>query len=106
VADLGIDVGVVGNHVFEWGVEHLRTHAPETGFPLLCANTPEVGLPPTAIVETGGGAVGFVGLTCPDPRVYVFAPASTPTSATWRSGTLRNFGPRVQTGWWRSCTMG
>ena len=44
-ADLGIDVGVVGNHEFEWGVEHLRTHAPETGFPLLCANAPEVGLP-------------------------------------------------------------
>ena len=37
-ADLGIDVGVVGNHEFEWGVEHLRTHVPQTGFPLLCAN--------------------------------------------------------------------
>ena len=70
-ADLGIDVGVVGNHEFEWGVEHLRTHAPETGFPLLCANAPEVGLPPTAVVETEGGVVGFVGLTCPDPGVYV-----------------------------------
>jgi 2',3'-cyclic-nucleotide 2'-phosphodiesterase (5'-nucleotidase family) len=48
------DVGVVGNHEFEWGVEHLRLHAPETGFPLLCANAPEAGLPPTAVVETGG----------------------------------------------------
>jgi len=73
-AGLGIDVGVVGNHEFEWGVEHLRAHAPETGYPLLCANAPEVGLPPTALVETDGGAVGFIGLTCPDPRVYVFAP--------------------------------
>src|SRR5918999_3816592 len=73
-ADLGIDVGVVGNHEFEWGVEHLRSHAPETGFPLLCANAPEAGLPPTAVVETGGGVVGFVGLTCPDPEVYVSAP--------------------------------
>src|SRR5918911_1285972 len=66
-AGLSIDVGVVGNHEFEWGVEHLRTHAPETGFPLLCANAPEVGLPPAAVVETEAGPVGFVGLICPDP---------------------------------------
>jgi 2',3'-cyclic-nucleotide 2'-phosphodiesterase (5'-nucleotidase family) len=77
-ADLGIDVGVVGNHEFEWGVEHLRTHAPQTGFPLLCANAPEVGLPTTALVETEAGHVGFVGLTCPDPAVYVFAPSLDP----------------------------
>src|ERR671921_1409576 len=74
-ADLGIDVGLVGNHEFEWGMEHLRTHALETGFPLLCANAPEVGLPPTALVETDAGAVGFVGLACPDPGVYVYAPS-------------------------------
>src|ERR687890_462706 len=80
-ADLGIDVGVVGNHEFEWGVEHLRTHAPETGFPLLCANAPEAGLPPTALVDTGGGVVGFVGLTCPDPGVYVSAPSLDPDLA-------------------------
>jgi 2',3'-cyclic-nucleotide 2'-phosphodiesterase (5'-nucleotidase family) len=77
-ADLGIDVGVVGNHEFEWGVEHLRAHAPETGFPLLCANAPEVGLPPTTVVETGEGAVGFLGLTCPDPGAYVSAPSLDP----------------------------
>ena len=80
-ADLGIDVGVVGNHEFEWGVEHLRSHAPKTGFPLLCANAPEVGLPPTAIVETGGGTVGFVGLTCPDPEAYASAPDLDPDLA-------------------------
>ena len=80
-ADLGIDVGVVGNHEFEWGMEHLRLHAPETGFPLLCANAPEAGLPPTAVVETGGGVVGFVGLTCPDPGVYVSAPSLDPDLA-------------------------
>ena len=77
-AGLGIDVGVVGNHEFEWGVEHLRTHAPKTGYPLLCANAPEVGLPLTAVVETEVGPVGFVGLTCPDPEVYVFAPSLEP----------------------------
>jgi 2',3'-cyclic-nucleotide 2'-phosphodiesterase (5'-nucleotidase family) len=80
-ADLGIDVGVVGNHEFEWGVEHLRTHAPETGFPLLCANAPDVGLPPTALVDTDRGVVGFVGLTCPDPEVYVSAPDLDPNLA-------------------------
>jgi 2',3'-cyclic-nucleotide 2'-phosphodiesterase (5'-nucleotidase family) len=80
-ADLGIDVGVVGNHEFEWGVEHLRTHAPQTGFPLLCANASDVGLPPTALVETEGGVVGFVGLACPDPEVYVFAPDLDPDLA-------------------------
>src|SRR5918994_2762226 len=80
-ADLGIDVGVVGNHEFEWGVEHLRMHAPETGFPLLCANAPEVGLPPTAVVKTDEGVVGFVGLTCPDPEVYVSAPSLDPDLA-------------------------
>src|ERR671917_1265350 len=81
-ADLGIDVGVVGNHEFEWGVEHLRSHAPERGFPLLCANAPEAGLPPTAVVETGGGVVSFVGLTCPDPGVYVSGPNLDPDLAS------------------------
>jgi 2',3'-cyclic-nucleotide 2'-phosphodiesterase (5'-nucleotidase family) len=81
-ADIGIDVAVVGNHEFEWGIEHLRAHAPETGFPLLCANAPEVGLPPTAVGETEGGVVGFVGLTCPDPGVYVSAPSLDPDLAS------------------------
>ena len=57
-------------------------HAPETGFPLLCANAPDVGLPPTAIVDTDRGVVGFVGLTCPDPEVYVFAPRLDPDLAS------------------------
>ena len=73
-ADLGIDVACAGNHEFEWGDEHLRLHAPKTGFPILCANAPASGLPPTAMVETGSGAVGFVGLACPDPEAYVSAP--------------------------------
>ncbi len=74
-ADLGIDVGVVGNHELEWGIEHLRTHAPETNFPVLCANAPQLGLPPSTVVETEAGPVGFVGLTCPDPDAYVSAPS-------------------------------
>ena len=94
-ADLGIDVGVAGNHEFEWGVEHLRSHAPKAGFPLLCANAPETGLAPKTIVETEAGAVGFVGLTCPDPEVYACAPRLE-TDLRWvvlgHAGTLRNSG--------------
>jgi 2',3'-cyclic-nucleotide 2'-phosphodiesterase (5'-nucleotidase family) len=73
-SDLGIDVACAGNHEFEWGIEHLRSQAPKTGFPILCANAPEIGLPPTAVVATEAGSVGFVGLTCPDPGAYVSAP--------------------------------
>jgi 2',3'-cyclic-nucleotide 2'-phosphodiesterase (5'-nucleotidase family) len=94
-ADLGVDVGVVGNHEFEWGVEHLRSHAPKTGYPLLCANALEVRLPPTTVIGTEGGMVGFVGLTCPDPGAYVSAPALDPDLAgvvTRRSKGLRSSG--------------
>ena len=52
----------------------------------MCANAPEVGLPPTALVETEGGVVGFVGLTCPDPEVYVSAPRLDPDLAGVASG--------------------
>jgi 2',3'-cyclic-nucleotide 2'-phosphodiesterase (5'-nucleotidase family) len=37
-ADLGIDVGVVGNHEFEWGVEPLRTRRRRAS--RSCAPTP------------------------------------------------------------------
>ena len=80
-ADLGIDVGAVGNHEFDWGVEHLRSQAPKTGFPLLCANSPETGLPATAVIPTEAGDVGFVGLTCPHPEAYASAPPLDPDLA-------------------------
>jgi 2',3'-cyclic-nucleotide 2'-phosphodiesterase (5'-nucleotidase family) len=88
-ADLGIDVACAGNHEFEWGIEHLRSHAPETDFPVLCANAPEVGLPPTAMVETEARFVGFVGLTCPDPEAYVSAPALEEDLAAVVGGNAR-----------------
>ena len=37
-ADLGLDVGVVGNHEFEWGVEHLSTRRRRAS--RSCAPTP------------------------------------------------------------------
>ena len=52
----------------------------KSGFPLLCANALEAGLPPTAGVETGEGFVGFVGLTCLDPASTSPPLASTLTS--------------------------
>jgi 2',3'-cyclic-nucleotide 2'-phosphodiesterase (5'-nucleotidase family) len=75
--DLGIDVAAVGNHEFDWGAEHLRSHAPKTSFPLLCANA-EAGLPPAAMIPTEAGDVGFVGLTCPDPNIQPLAPRTRP----------------------------
>ena len=38
-ADLGIDVGVVGNHEFEWGVEHLRARTTD-GLPAVMRQRP------------------------------------------------------------------
>ena len=80
-ADLDIDVGAVGNHEFDWGVEHLRSQAHKTGYPLLCANCPETGLPATAMIPTEAGDVGFVGLTCPHPEAYASAPPLDPDLA-------------------------
>jgi 2',3'-cyclic-nucleotide 2'-phosphodiesterase (5'-nucleotidase family) len=80
-ADLGIDVGTVGNHEFDWGVEHLRSQAPKTGYPLLCANCPETGLPALAVIPTETDDVGFVGLTCPHPEAYASAPPLDPDLA-------------------------
>jgi hypothetical protein len=70
-SELGIDVGTVGNHEFDWGMAHLAEHAPALRYPLICANA-DVGLPPTALIGTEAGAVGFVGLTHPD--VDMFSP--------------------------------
>jgi len=74
-AELGIDVAAVGNHDLDFGLPLLREEAPGLGFPLLCANAP-LGLPPTAILPTGAGDIGFVGLT------YPALPAMAPYSLT------------------------
>ena len=96
-ADLAIDVACTGNHEFEWGGEHLCLHAPKTGFPLLCANAPDSSLPPTAMVETAAGPVGFVGLACPDSEAYVSAPPLEDDLAgvvTGRASELRASGAK------------
>ena len=73
---LGIEVATIGNHELDWGVEHLTEHREALPFPLICANL-DVGLPPSAMLQTDAGPVGFIGLT--HPHVDAFTPyASTP----------------------------
>jgi hypothetical protein len=72
-AQLGIDVATVGNHEFDWGMALLMEHAPALGFPLICANA-DVGLPPSAVIPTEAGPVGFIGLT--HPTVNLFSPSA------------------------------
>ena len=72
---LGIEVATIGNHELDWGMEHLAEHRAALPFPLICANL-DAGLPPTAIVPTAAGPVGFVGLTHPQVDAFThFAPA-------------------------------
>ena len=70
-AELGIDVATIGNHEFDWGLPHLAEHRRRLPFPLICANV-DVGLAPTATLDTPAGPVGFIGLT--HPRVDAFTP--------------------------------
>lgn len=68
--ELSIDVGVVGNHELDWGVEHLKRWSTELPFPLLAANA-DLGFPDSALLEVGGWQVGVVGLTYPHmPRIH------------------------------------
>jgi hypothetical protein len=72
-SELGIDIATLGNHEFNFGVEHLQRYAPVLGFPLICANA-DVGFAATHIIETSAGPVGFIGITCPMLQLFgVFA---------------------------------
>jgi hypothetical protein len=65
MGELPVDVGVVGNHELDWGLEHLRRCARELPFPLLAANA-DLGMPATRLVPAGDIAVGVIGLTTRD----------------------------------------
>ena len=54
VADLPIAAAAAGNHEFDDGVEALLEAVPRLAFPLVCANL-DVGLEPTAMMETAAG---------------------------------------------------
>jgi 2',3'-cyclic-nucleotide 2'-phosphodiesterase (5'-nucleotidase family) len=78
---LGIDVATVGNHEFDWGLAHLAEHRHYLPFPLICANL-DIGLAPTALLDTPAGPVGFVGLTHPQLSAFTpFTPPPPPSSA-------------------------
>jgi len=73
--ELGIEVATIGNHEFDWGLDHLAEQRAKLPFPLICANV-DVGLPPSTLLGTPAGPVGFVGLT--HPRVAAFTPSAPP----------------------------
>jgi 2',3'-cyclic-nucleotide 2'-phosphodiesterase (5'-nucleotidase family) len=73
---LGFDVATIGNHEFDWGLPHLAEHREQLPFPLICANV-DAGLPPTALLGTAAGPIGFVGLTHPQVAAFTpYAPAA------------------------------
>lgn len=62
---LGIDIAVPGNHEFDWGADRFSDLARRSRMNYLCANA-KLGLPPTHIVDSAAGPIGFIGLTYPD----------------------------------------
>ena len=77
VADLPIAAAAAGNHEFDDGVDALLEAVPRLAFPVVCANL-DIGLEPTALVDTAAGPVGVIGLTHPQCDRYTAAPALAP----------------------------
>ena len=75
MAALPITAAAAGNHEFDDGVSAMLKAARLLPYPLLCANV-EVGLPPAAMVETGAGPLGVIGLT--HPHVHRLSQAPPP----------------------------
>jgi len=96
MAALPIDAAAAGNHEFDDGVPALLEAARLLPYPLLCANA-DVGLPATAMVETGAGPLGVIGLTHPHVHQLTKAP---PPAEGWPervgplAGELRAQGAR------------
>ena len=68
----GYDLATLGNHEFDYGYQQLMDNLAEAGFPVICANVfDENGntiLPATAIIESDGVSIGFVGLETPEAQ--------------------------------------
>jgi 2',3'-cyclic-nucleotide 2'-phosphodiesterase (5'-nucleotidase family) len=79
MAALPIAAAAAGNHEFDDGVPALLEAARRLPYPLLCANV-DVGLPPSAMVETGAGPLGVIGLTHPHVHRLTKAP---PPAEDW-----------------------
>src|SRR5829696_8973341 len=84
VAGLPIAAAAAGNHDFDDGPQALLAAAEWLAFPLLCANA-DAGLEPTALVETGGGPLGVIGLT--HPHVVLLSDVPRPR-AGWHEGVV------------------
>jgi 2',3'-cyclic-nucleotide 2'-phosphodiesterase (5'-nucleotidase family) len=79
MADLPIAAGVAGNHDFDDGVDALLDGARSLAYPMLCANI-DVGLAPSALLETPAGLVGAIGLGHPESHRFTAAP---PVAEDW-----------------------
>ena len=74
MAALPITAAAAGNHEFDDGVPALLEADRRLPYPLLCANV-DVDLPASALVETGAGPLGVIGLTHPQVHRLTKAPA-------------------------------
>jgi hypothetical protein len=79
MAGLPIDAAAAGNHEFDDGMPALLEATRVLPYPLLCANV-DVGLPASAMVETGAGPLGVIGLTHPHVHRLTQAP---PPAGDW-----------------------
>jgi 2',3'-cyclic-nucleotide 2'-phosphodiesterase (5'-nucleotidase family) len=73
LARLPVAAAATGNHEFDDGVPALLEAARRLPYPLLCANV-DVGLPASALVDTGAGPLGVIGLTHPHSHLFSQAP--------------------------------
>jgi 2',3'-cyclic-nucleotide 2'-phosphodiesterase (5'-nucleotidase family) len=72
---MGYDALVIGNHEFNFGIEHLDRRIEQTVTPIIAANiyrhgTTEPAYTPYVIRDVGGVRVGIVGLTTPGSAVW------------------------------------
>ncbi|CAJ1225363.1 bifunctional metallophosphatase/5'-nucleotidase [Levilactobacillus zymae] len=95
------DVGVLGNHDFNYGLDYLRTSLAERHYPVLAANVmgaqaQGISDGPYTILEKGGLKIAVLGLT----TAYVphWEPADHLTGLTFQSAvaTARSWVPRLR----------
>ena len=87
MAGLPIAATAAGNHDFDDGVDALLDGAGPLPYPMLCANV-DVGLPPTALLDTPAGPLGVIGLAHPDGHRFTAGAAGRRRLAASGSSTL------------------
>jgi 2',3'-cyclic-nucleotide 2'-phosphodiesterase (5'-nucleotidase family) len=76
---LPIAATAAGNHDFDDGLDALHDGVGQLTYPTLCANA-DVGLPPTALLDTPAGGLGVIGLAHPEGHRFTAAP---PVAEDW-----------------------